>query len=503
MAFRLLPPVQRAFHDPTHIAYPWIQGAVWFLIVVSIVLLGVELALPADHALQGTIDYADTFLLWFFVVEFVLRVLVFHPPEVDFFAKSTVGNMSAHVWGRVRYCLEPLNLIDLLTILAVVPALRGLRALRFLRLVRTIKVFRYANPLEGVARAFRDNGLLFGFAISAVLLATMIGGTSLYFLERQNNENVQTLSDGLWWAIVTLTTVGYGDISPATGLGKIVAAALMIFGMFVLALFAGIVGNTLLNTVMTIREEQFRVSNYLGHIVVCGYDPGARMLLDTIETEFGEEPHELLLFSRGERPPDVPPKFMWVSGDPTKESELDKVKLTHANVVVVVAPRGLSPQQADAQTILTVFTIRSYMEKHAGLAKARVKPLHVLAEILDPENVSHAQTAGADEVIETTRLGFSALAHAVAEPGTGSVLAAVAAFGSNSLFVGAPPKTAELPMSFAEMTKAARKESGALLIGVHDPSAHVDHINPPDSFKVQPGHRLIYLAPQAVLPEAT
>jgi hypothetical protein len=71
-----------------------------------------------------------------------------------------------------------------------------------------------------------------------------------------------------------------------------------------------------------------------------------------------------VFFDDRERPRDLPPDFLWVEGDPTKESELDKVRLTHAAAVIVSGARDISPQAADAATILTVFTIRAYMNRH-------------------------------------------------------------------------------------------------------------------------------------------
>ena len=132
-----------------------------------------------------------------------------------------------------------------------------LRLLRLLRLLSQNKIFRYSNPLHGIIDAIEKNILLYTFSFSIVGGATVVGGLSIYLLERGINDNINKLSDGFWWALVTLTTVGYGDISPMTGLGKILGGTLMISGMFTLALFAGVVGHTMLHSLLSIREEQF------------------------------------------------------------------------------------------------------------------------------------------------------------------------------------------------------------------------------------------------------
>ena len=165
-------------------------------------------------------------------------------------------------------------------IVAVVPALRGLRVLRLLRLLRTVRVFRYGNPFTGLIAAFEADRLLFALGFALLGLQTLLGGISLYLVERgAEGAQVTSVGEGLWWALVTLTTVGYGDYAPVSDLGRVVGGTLMVGGMITLALFAGIVGHSLLNAVLSIREEQFRMSGYVDHVIVCGYERGSDLLL--------------------------------------------------------------------------------------------------------------------------------------------------------------------------------------------------------------------------------
>lgn len=204
----------------------------------------------------------------------------------------------------------------------------------------------------------------------------------LYPVESGLNPDVNDLGDGMWWAIVTLTTVGFGDISPVTTVGREVGSVLKVAGLFNLALFAGIVGSTLLGAVLSIREEQFRMAGTIDHVVICGWDPGARLLLDAIVAELDSDEVPLIVFAPGDRPDELPAEFRWASGDPTKESELDRVRMSHARAAILVGERDVPPQRADASTILTAFTIRSCMAKKS---RDRTKPLYMTAEILAGE----------------------------------------------------------------------------------------------------------------------
>ena len=389
-----------AFHDPRTHAYKVVESVVWTLIFLSVAVLIAEPFFEEGSRGDVILGRIDRVLLWMFAIEVTTRILTFRPPELQVFKKPPLGRLRSEVFSRIRFALTPMMLIDILTVLALVPALRGLRVLRLLRLLRTAKLFRYANPFRGLMSAFEEDRLLFTFAFSVLGTETILGGISLYLVERNSNLEISTIGDGLWWALVTITTVGFGDITPVTTVGRVIGGAMMIGGLFTLALFAGIVGHSLLNAVLSIREEQFRMSGYVNHIVVCGYEMGSGMLLDVLSGEINPEEQRIVLFGPYERPNGLPPEFMWVQGDPTKESELDKARIAHASTVIVTGSRRVVPQQADATTILTVFTIRSALKK-SSVATKRKKPVRVIAEVLDSENVQHARTAGSDEVIET------------------------------------------------------------------------------------------------------
>ncbi len=434
-----------------------------------------------------------------FAIEIVLRVASFQPPALKVFKRPPRGRLRAQVMARVGFMLRPMTLIDILAVLALFPGLRGLRVLRLLRLLRTSRVFRYRNPFAIVLQTFEENGLLFTFAFSVLGITTVLGGVTIYLVEGRVNPEITTMGDGIWWALVTVTTVGFGDITPVTSLGRIVGGVMMIAGMFTLALFAGIVGSSLVRGMLSIREEQFRMSDYVNHVVVCGYDQSSHLLQEALDQAINLADTKVVFFEDQERPRDLPPEFYWVQGDPTKESELDKVRLTHAAAVIVSGARDVPPQVADAASILTVFTIRSYLKRNRKIVSGRRRPLYVVAEILDSENVDHALSAGADEVIETRRIGFAMVAHAVAFHGTATTMSRVLLSGAHSVYIGRIPGDPTGPVTFGDLlVEMQLSKHGGLVIGVRTPKGK-DVINPPKSLVLDPGSLLIYLAEAPLL----
>lgn len=271
-----------AFHEPHTRIYRLVQGAIWGLILLSILLLALESLLPDSNPIDGVVRGADSVLLAIFAAEILIRVGTFRPAALKVFKRPPMGRLRAHVFARLKFILRPIILIDILAVLALFPGLRGLRALRLLRLLRSTRVFRYRNPFAIVFQALEENGLLFALTFSWLGLATLLGGVSIFLVEAKANPAINTVLDGIWWALVTITTVGFGDITPITLLGRIIGAVLMVAGMFTLAMFAGIVGSSLVRGMLSIREEQFRMSDYVHHVVVCGYDGSTHLLLDAM-----------------------------------------------------------------------------------------------------------------------------------------------------------------------------------------------------------------------------
>ncbi len=498
-----------AFHAPGTRAHRVVQALVAGLVGVALAILGVELvfAEAIDRwGIRRALDVADRVVLLLFAVEIALRVWTFRPPRLDLYQRGRAWRLAEHVRGRLRFLLRPGPLVDLLTVLALVPALRVLRALRLFQLLRGLSVFERSRTFETLGRSFAESAVVFEVLFAGLGLVVVMGGVTLTFAERGVNPAVASVADGLWWALVTLTTVGYGDVVPQTGIGRAVGGAVMVAGMFSLAMFAGVVGSTLLSAILKIRREHFRMGSDVGHIVLCGYFDGAPLLLEQLRREFEARPgsagagdRTVVVLAPRPRPRDAPDWVTWIEGDPTREADLALARVEEAAVAVLVGDRRKTPQEADGTTILTAFTLRSYLQA-TPVAAQRRRPLYVVAEVLDPENARHARAAGADEIIETTRLAFGLVAHAVAMPGAGEIMSQVATLGGLNVYLGRVPFERSMP--YEQLVRVLLHDHGVTVFGVRNPNTGEALLPPPSTTPVSPTWQVVYLADAPRLPPA-
>ena len=156
---------------------------------------------------------------------------------------------SSPVVGRLRFASRPMSIIDLLAILPfylpfLYLDLRVARALRLFRLVRVFKLGRYSRAFAMLGSVVTSKKEELVVSILALFILMVISATLMFFAEHEAQpEAFSSIPATLWWAVVTLTTVGYGDIYPVTVIGKVIAGVFAILGVGMVALPAGIISS--------------------------------------------------------------------------------------------------------------------------------------------------------------------------------------------------------------------------------------------------------------------
>ena len=209
------------------------------LIIANVVAAALETVPSIDAVAHAYFRALERFSVVAYTIEYLVRLWSCREdPRVA---------RKGPVWGRVWFAFRPLMVIDFL---AFAPSYLSLflpfdlRVLRIFRLFRLLKLARYSQALPALLNVlYAERAALFASVI--LLLATMCAGAELmHFAEGAvQPDTLGTIPGAMYWAIATLTTVGYGDVTPVTALGKIVAGVFMVLGLALFALPIGIIAN--------------------------------------------------------------------------------------------------------------------------------------------------------------------------------------------------------------------------------------------------------------------
>jgi voltage-gated potassium channel len=207
------------------------------LIVINLIAVTLESVPQYEHAYAREFLFIEVLSLLVFTAEYLLRVWVAveHAP----YRKLTPTR------ARLKFIISASGIIDLISVLPFwfgffVPS--ELRVILIFRIVRFLKLARYSPAIRSLLDAlYSERRALFGCVV--ILVGTALIAASLMHLAERGAqpEKLGTIPDAMWWAIVTLGTIGYGDVVPVTALGKVIASVTIFFGLIMIALPVGII----------------------------------------------------------------------------------------------------------------------------------------------------------------------------------------------------------------------------------------------------------------------
>jgi voltage-gated potassium channel len=241
--------------EPRTAATRLVNGALALLIIANVAAIMLESVERFRGQYSAAFDTFEAVATAIFAVEYVLRLWAC----VDF---RTIS-YGDPLWGRLRYMRSFFAIVDLV---AVLPALIGVfgaadfRVLRLLRLVRMLKLVRHSTTFSLLWAVLREEGRSIAALLFVLGLTVAISGSLMYMLEGEVQPNLFTsIPVAMWWAIETLTTVGYGDFVPVTAAGRILGGAVSIIGIGTLALFSGLITVAFIDQLKMYRERQANI----------------------------------------------------------------------------------------------------------------------------------------------------------------------------------------------------------------------------------------------------
>ena len=222
------------------------------LITLNVVAIIIESFENLSLTYKQEFYYFEIFSVVVFTIEYLLRLLT---ADLKYSDKSSIGAATAFI-------SSPLALVDLFAILPtylplLIPIdLRFIRILRLLRVIRLFKINRYSRSLKLIGDVFKEKRSDLGITVFVTSILLVIASTLMYYIEGQEQpEAFPNIVASFWWAVSTLTTVGYGDVYPITAWGKFISGIIALLGIGLVALPTGILSSAFIEKINDRKTE--------------------------------------------------------------------------------------------------------------------------------------------------------------------------------------------------------------------------------------------------------
>ena len=417
----------------------WFDAIIMIVILASIISFLVGLSSPE---IAANLESFDAAVLVVFIVEYLLRFWLASDVGSDFrkgyrryrrrgFITACCQGIKKAIASKIRFMIQLMAIIDLL---AILPFMRIFRMFRLLRLLRLLKVVRYSRSMENLLLVFKDNAFEFMMVVTVLLFILIFSASTIYVVEKIDvkkteaqgkpveNNRINSLGTAFWWSVVTLTSVGYGDLYPYTAVGKVVGGIVMILGIGVCALPAGIIAAGLSERIRKLKEGLTTMKSMSNHIVICGWSNMAMHMLDELKKTMIYRNHEVVVVSQNSNI--EYPGLHFLRGDYTKETVLQRAGVANAYCAIILAEKGSDQSEnTDARSVLTAFLLDKNMPE----------PATMMVEIIHKENagVLHSRLPRAHIIISDEVTG-NLLNNAIINPTIGEIVLELISQRSNN-----------------------------------------------------------------------
>jgi voltage-gated potassium channel len=279
--------VFQILEDNNFLAKKYFDFFMIFLVLSTVAILIYEV----DHKMLPWLDTYESVAIIIFIVEWLSRLWVSSNSReviIKDYEKTQLLNQPYDpkksiikiINAKLAFIFSPMSIIDLL---AILPYYRPLRILRILMLFRLFKILRYTNSIKQFKYVFIEKK--FEFITLAIIfsMAVVFGSTVLFIYEGAGiNPNIHTYFDAVYWSVITISTVGFGDISPVTVEGRVATLFLVVGGMGVIAFVTSIVTTSLSQKIVVLKEEKVRneAGSLKDFVIICGFGQMGKVLAD-------------------------------------------------------------------------------------------------------------------------------------------------------------------------------------------------------------------------------
>ncbi|HHE05963.1 MAG TPA: potassium channel protein, partial [Epsilonproteobacteria bacterium] len=375
-----------------------------FLVISSVSILIYEVKHPVPEWLDNYDIYVVSFI---FAVEYILRLWVhndisellikeyndakFLEREFSFYTVLKKG-----LTEKLKYMVTPSAIVDLL---AILPAYRPLRILRVFILFRVFKLLRYTKSINQFVDVLINKKFELLTLLFLLMFIVSTSGIAIYILEADKNPNIQTLFDGIYWAVVTIATVGYGDISPVTDMGRAISILIIISGIAMISFVTSVIVSAFSEKLHEIKEyrviEQMNKSK--SFLIICGYGQLTKMFFRQNMNRLGEY---IILESDKQRAEAAKKDgYMVIHDNASRFETLSKFDIQNCDITV------LCLTSSDVENIYITLNAKSISRK-----------MKVIARVNDPSTIDKFKYAGADELLTPNKVANTMIYAAITQP---------------------------------------------------------------------------------------
>ena len=319
---------------------------------------------------------------------------------------------------------------------------------------------RFKKVIDKIERFFSNRTAKVGVFVCLLLVVIVF---IIFQSEQKTNSRINTLFDAIWYTLVTLTTVGYGDITPNSVLGRTAAMFLLVVGVAIFGILSGKFASFLLDRQQKKGRGLIIMGKMKNHFLICGWKPGFEKILEGILFANPEIPADRIIIVNNADRTEIETilaneKFKGINflyGDFTDEEILMKAQIKNAERVLILADssKQYSTLETDSRTVLGVITIKNLSPK-----------VYCVAEIIDSKFEKHLSLARCDEIILTSDYEQNLLVQASSGKGMSHILRELVSEEDSSVIV-----LQDIPLEFVGKEYGVYKSSlktRDILIGV-------------------------------------
>ena len=375
------------------------------LIVISISILVYEV----KHSVPVWADYFDIYFISFmFLVDYISRIWVLNSwsksvvhdyEEAKFLNKSfRLRTTTKKIFKeKFNYMLTPSAIIDFL---AILPAYRPLRVLRIFVLFRVFKLLRYTKSIHQFLHVLSTKKFELFTLLFLLIFIVATAGIAIYILEEKANENINSLFDAIYWALITISSVGYGDISPVTDGGRVVAMLIIISGIAMISFVTSVIVSSFSEKLTELKENRLieEVNKRGEFMIICGYGQMTRMFLRFYAKEYK---NRYIIIEKDKNSVSLAIKegYRAIQDDASRHDVISKFSANYENITL------LALTGSDISNIYITLNARSLSRRIKVITRASSESME-----------KKARLAGANFVVKPSLIANRMLFTAITQP---------------------------------------------------------------------------------------